>query len=65
MTGLSKATSRTIFLRNHEAFVRPGMNMNCASNMMYLPIAPGIDANLDLGLHRGRTKEHILYNQES
>ena len=51
-------------LRNHSAFVRSGMNINGANNMMYLPVAKGIDPNPNLGLHKNWTKEHAIYNKE-
>jgi A nuclease family of the HNH/ENDO VII superfamily with conserved AHH len=38
------------------------MNINGASNMMYLPVAHGIDPNPLKGLHRGWTIEHSMYN---
>ncbi|MBD2822106.1 AHH domain-containing protein [Xenorhabdus sp. 42] len=50
-------------LRNHPLFVRSGMSINGASNMMYLPVAKGIDPNPNLGLHRGWTIEHVEYNK--
>ncbi|MEX9967747.1 RHS repeat-associated core domain-containing protein [Providencia stuartii] len=50
-------------LRNHPIFVQSGMSINGASNMMRLPVAKGIDPNPDLGLHRGWTKEHAIYNE--
>ncbi len=50
-------------LRNHPIFVQSGMNINGATNMMRLPVAKGIDPNQDLGLHRGWTKEHAIYNE--
>ncbi|CAI0893302.1 Cell wall-associated polypeptide CWBP200 [Serratia entomophila] len=50
-------------LRNHPVFVQSGMSINGASNMMRLPVAKGIDPNPDLGLHRGWTKEHAIYNE--
>jgi hypothetical protein len=31
--------------------------------MMRLPVAPGIDGNPNLGLHRGWTAEHSAYNK--
>ncbi|HGN0027017.1 TPA: RHS repeat-associated core domain-containing protein [Proteus mirabilis] len=49
--------------RNHPIFVQSGMSINGASNMMRLPVAKGIDPNPDLGLHRGWTKEHAIYNE--
>ena len=30
---------------------------------MYLPVTTGIDPNPKLGLHRGWTKEHKVYNE--
>lgn len=38
------------------------MNINSASNLMYLPVCEGIDSNPNLGLHRGWTTEHAQYN---
>lgn len=50
-------------LRDHPIFVESGMSINGASNMMYLPVAEGIDPNADLGRHNGWTKEHSDYNK--
>ncbi|WP_105265888.1 RHS repeat-associated core domain-containing protein [Escherichia sp. MOD1-EC6099] len=50
-------------LREHPIFVESGMSINGASNMMYLPVAEGIDPNPDLGLHKGWTVEHSDYNK--
>ncbi|EFN7374043.1 TPA: AHH domain-containing protein [Escherichia coli] len=50
-------------LREHPIFVESGMSINGASNMMYLPVAEGIDPNPDLGLHKGWTAEHSAYKQ--
>lgn len=49
-------------LRNHPAFVSSGMNINGASNMMYLPVARNIDPRPDIGLHKGWTRQHLEYN---
>lgn len=51
-------------LKEHEFMVRSGMDINSSSNMMHLPVAKGIDANDQLGLHRGWTKEHAEYNRQ-
>lgn len=51
-------------LKDHPFFVRSEMNINGASNMMRLPVAPGIDPNPYLGLHCGWTTEHAIYNRE-
>ncbi len=50
-------------LKDHPIFIQSGMDINGASNMMYLPVAKGIDPNPNLGLHRGWTKEHSEYNK--
>ena len=50
-------------LRDHPAFVRSGMDINGANNMMYLPVAKGIDPNESLGLHKGWTQQHAAYNR--
>ncbi|WP_081652060.1 RHS repeat-associated core domain-containing protein [Dickeya dianthicola] len=50
-------------LKEHPFFSRSGMDINGASNMMRLPVAPGIDPNPNLGLHRGWTAEHAAYNR--
>lgn len=50
-------------LKEHPFFSRSGMDINGASNMMRLPVAPGIDSNPNLGLHRGWTAEHAAYNR--
>lgn len=50
-------------LKDHPLFVRTGMDINGASNMMRLPVAKGIDPNPNLGLHRGWTAEHAAYNR--
>lgn len=50
-------------LRDHLFFERTGMSINGASNMMRLPVAPGIDRNPNLGLHKNWTKEHADYNK--
>lgn len=49
-------------LRNHDFFLRTGMDINGASNMMYMPMWTGVDPNPLLGLHRGWTAEHAAYN---
>ncbi|OSI28868.1 RHS repeat-associated core domain-containing protein [Neisseria dumasiana] len=49
-------------LKDHEVFLKSGMNINSASNLMYMPICEGIDRNPNLGLHRGWTQEHAQYN---
>ena len=51
-------------LREHEVFLKSGMNINSASNLMYLPVCEGIDSNPNLGLHRGWTTEHAQYNAQ-
>ncbi|MDO5073246.1 MAG: AHH domain-containing protein [Neisseria animaloris] len=48
--------------RNHPIFAQSGRSINGATNMMYLPVARGIDPNPNLGLHRGWTQEHKAYN---
>lgn len=53
----------SISLREHPFLVRSGMDINGASNMMRLPVAKGIDANPNIGLHRGWTIEHADYNR--
>ncbi|WP_196411403.1 RHS repeat-associated core domain-containing protein, partial [Xanthomonas translucens] len=50
-------------LRDHDFMRRTGMDINGASNMMYLPVEPGIDPNPSKGLHRGWTAEHAQYNK--
>jgi RHS repeat-associated protein len=50
-------------LRNEPIFIRSGMSINGASNMMYLPVARNIDPNPNLGLHRNWTIEHKRYNE--
>ncbi|MDO1511018.1 MULTISPECIES: RHS repeat-associated core domain-containing protein, partial [unclassified Neisseria] len=50
-------------LRNHPIFANSGRNIHGATNMMYLPVNVGIDPNPKLGLHRGWTIEHKLYNE--
>ena len=50
-------------LRHHPLFVSSGMDINSASNMMYLPVAPGIDPRTEMGLHRGWTQQHLNYNK--
>lgn len=50
-------------LKGHEVFAKSHMNINSASNMMYMPVCEGIDKNDKLGLHRGWTKEHAEYNR--
>ncbi|HFC8502033.1 TPA: RHS repeat-associated core domain-containing protein, partial [Neisseria oralis] len=50
-------------LRNHPMFAQSGRSIHGATNMMYLPVNTGIDSNEKLGLHRGWTKEHKLYNE--
>jgi RHS repeat-associated protein len=50
-------------LREHPFVVRTGMDINGASNMMRLPVAPGISSNANLGLHNGWTAEHAAYNR--
>ena len=49
-------------LRNHDVFVKSRMNINSASNLMYMPVCESIDSNPNLGLHRGWTDEHRKYN---
>ena len=51
-------------LKGHDVFVKAGMNINSASNMMYMPVCEGIDKNEKLGLHRGWTSEHAEYNRK-
>lgn len=51
-------------LKGHDVFVNAGMNINSASNMMYMPVCEGIDKNEKLGLHRGWTNEHAEYNRK-
>lgn len=43
--------------------MQSGGSINGASNMIRLPVAKGIDPNPDLGLHRGWTKVHAIYNE--
>ena len=50
-------------LRNHPMFAQSGRSIHGATNMMYLPVTTGIDPNPKLGLHRGWTTEHKLYNE--
>ena len=50
-------------LKDHEVFKKSGMNINSATNLMYMPVCQGIDPNPDLGLHRGWTQEHAEYNR--
>ncbi|WP_372338576.1 RHS repeat-associated core domain-containing protein [Neisseria canis] len=50
-------------LRNHPIFANSGRSIHGATNMMYLPVNVGIDPNPKLGLHRGWTIEHKLYNE--
>ena len=50
-------------LKGHEVFIKSKMDVNSASNMMYMPVCEGIDKNEKLGLHRGWTKEHAEYNR--
>ncbi len=51
-------------LKDHEIFAKSGMNINGASNLMYMPVCEGIDKNEKLGLHRGWTSEHAEYNRK-
>ena len=51
-------------LRNHSIMQRSGMNINSATNMMYLPVAPGIDPNPNKSLHLGYNEAHAEYNRE-
>ncbi len=44
-------------------FAQNGRNIYGATNMMYLPVTTGIDPYPKLGLHRGWTTEHKLYNE--
>ncbi|MDQ9011140.1 AHH domain-containing protein [Acinetobacter gerneri] len=48
-------------LRKSPIFVKAGMDINAAGNMMYLPVCEGID-DIKRGYHRGWTKEHENYN---
>jgi A nuclease family of the HNH/ENDO VII superfamily with conserved AHH len=41
---------------------RAGMNINSATNMTYLSVAPGIDPNPNRSLHRGYNQVHADYN---
>jgi RHS repeat-associated protein len=50
-------------LRNHPLFAQSGMNINGASNMMYLPMWKGVDPNPLKGLHRNFPTEHRIYNE--
>ena len=50
-------------LRNHPMFAQSGRSIHGATNMVYLPVTTGIDPNPKLGLHRGWTTEHKLYNE--
>ena len=51
-------------LRNHPVFAASGRDINSATNMMYLPVAPGIHPNPNIGLHRGWTVQHAAYNAD-
>ena len=50
-------------LRNHLMFAQSSRSIHGATNMMYLPVTTGIDPYPKLGLHRGWTTEHKLYNE--
>ena len=50
-------------LRNHLMFAQSDRSIHGATNMMYLPVTTGIDPYPKLGLHRGWTTEHKLYNE--
>ena len=44
-------------------FAQSGRSIHGATNMMYLPVTTGMDPYPKLGLHRGWTTEHKLYNE--
>ena len=50
-------------LRNHDIFVRSGLGINGATNMMYLPMFDGIDPNPNRSLHNGWNLQHQEYNR--
>lgn len=49
-------------LKNHPAFVASGLDIDSATNMKYLPVAPGIDPNPNKSIHKGWNSTHQQYN---
>ncbi len=49
-------------LRNHSLFQKSEMDINASRNMIYLPVADGINPNPNKSLHRGWNSVHADYN---